>query len=77
MVSLGKYLQASYVGFICMIVGLVMFCILLSQTEPMHYNVRPIIGIGIAGFGNQIVSNFLVNCEFSITAMLIICEQED
>lgn len=69
-VKLDKYLQVSYIGFICMSIGLVMFCILLDQTAPMQYNVRPIIGIGIAGFGNQVVSNFLVNCKLSVFAIL-------
>ncbi|KAJ5164174.1 Translation elongation/initiation factor/Ribosomal beta-barrel [Penicillium coprophilum] len=56
-----NYLVASYLGFVSMIVGLVVFCVLLGNTLPMHYKVSPIIGIGIAGFGNQLVSNFLIN----------------
>lgn len=59
-----NYLVISYFGFLCVIAGLVTFCICLGNTQPMHYNVSPIIGIGIAGFGNQVVANFLVNCEF-------------
>jgi nitrate reductase gamma subunit len=60
-----NYLLASYLGFVCMIVGLVVFCIQLGNTIPMHYKVSPIIGIGVAGFGNQLVSNFLINCKFA------------
>lgn len=60
------YLLASYLGFVCMIVGLVVFCVLLGNTIPGHYEVRPIIGIGVAGFGNQLVSNFLINCKFAL-----------
>ncbi|KAJ5513525.1 Translation elongation/initiation factor/Ribosomal beta-barrel [Penicillium fimorum] len=56
-----NYLIASYLGFVSMIVGLIVFCVLLANTLPMHYKVSPIIGIGIAGFGNQLVSNFLIN----------------
>ncbi|EED14954.1 conserved hypothetical protein [Talaromyces stipitatus ATCC 10500] len=56
-----EYLFSSYLGFCCMIAGLVIFCILLGNTKPMHYNVGPIIGIGIAAFGNQIVTSFLIN----------------
>ncbi|KAJ5452820.1 Translation elongation/initiation factor/Ribosomal beta-barrel [Penicillium cf. griseofulvum] len=60
-----NYLIASYLGFVSMIVGLVVFCVLLGNTLPMHYKVSPIIGIGVAGFGNQLVSNFLINCKFA------------
>lgn len=58
-----EYLFSSYLGFCCMIAGLVIFCILLGNTKPKDYNVGPIIGIGIAAFGNQIVTSFLINCE--------------
>ncbi|KAJ5678566.1 MFS general substrate transporter [Penicillium maclennaniae] len=60
-VRLSWYISLSYVGFVCMVVGLVVFCIQLDHTAPMHYNVTPIVGVGIAGFGNQVVSNFLIN----------------
>lgn len=63
-VNPNNYLFASYLGFVCMIVGLVVFCVLLGNTTPGHYEVSPIIGIGVAGFGNQLVSNFLINCKF-------------
>lgn len=59
-----NYLMASYLGFVAMIAGLVVFCVLLGNTLPLHYEVSPIIGIGVTGFGNQLVSNFLINCKF-------------
>ncbi|KAF3407088.1 hypothetical protein DPV78_000995 [Talaromyces pinophilus] len=54
------YLFSSYLRFCCIIAGLVIFCILLGNTNPMDYNVGSIIGIGIAAFGNQIVTSFLI-----------------
>ncbi|KAF9887693.1 hypothetical protein FE257_009646 [Aspergillus nanangensis] len=57
-----QYLLVSYGGFLCTIAGLVMFCLLFSKTtSPMQYSVWPIVGIGVAGFGNQVVATFLVN----------------
>lgn len=61
-----NYLLASYLGFVCMVVGLVIFCVLLDETLPMHYKVSPIIGISITGFRNQLVSNFLINCKIAL-----------
>lgn len=71
-VKLSRYISLSYVGFMCMVVGLVVFCIQLDHTAPMHYNVTPIVGIGIAGFGNQVVSNLLINCMFSVLLRLTV-----
>ncbi|PKY07769.1 MFS general substrate transporter [Aspergillus campestris IBT 28561] len=59
--KLSWYISTSYIGFACMVVGLVVFCVQLDRTTPMHYSVVPIVGIGIAGFGNQVVANFLIN----------------
>ncbi|KAJ5662029.1 uncharacterized protein N7477_009645 [Penicillium maclennaniae] len=56
-----NFLLVSYLGFVCVIAGLVAFCICMGNTKPLHYNVTPIIGIGVAGFGNQVVATFLVN----------------
>ncbi|TAQ88454.1 hypothetical protein B7494_g3225 [Chlorociboria aeruginascens] len=51
-------LWISYPGFLCSIIGLVVFCI---QTDNLdHYNVTPILGIAIAAFGLQIVTTVLV-----------------
>lgn len=61
-----NYLVVSYFGFVCMIVGQVVFCVMLGKTIPMHYEVSPIIGIGVTGFGNQSVSSFLINCKFAM-----------
>lgn len=61
-----NFLLVSYLGFVCVIAGLVAFCICMENMKPLHYNVTPIVGIGVAGFGNQVVATFLVNCEFSL-----------
>lgn len=46
-------LWISYPGFVTAIVGLAIFCV---QTDKLSvYNVSPIVGIGIAAFGNQIM----------------------
>jgi hypothetical protein len=51
-------LWLSYPGLLTAIVGLLVFCI---QTDNIsHYNVTPIIGIGISAFGNQLITTVLV-----------------
>lgn len=48
----------SYLGFVTVIVGLVVFCV---QTERLgRYNVTPILGIAISAFRNQIITTVLV-----------------
>lgn len=48
----------SYPGFATAICGLVVYCV---QLEKIHtYNVTPIVGIAIAGFGNQLITTVLV-----------------
>jgi Major Facilitator Superfamily len=48
----------SYLGFVAVIIGLVVFCVQVDSL--MVYNVTPIVGIGIAAFGNQIITTVLV-----------------
>ncbi|KAJ5497243.1 hypothetical protein N7463_009230 [Penicillium fimorum] len=60
-----NFLLVSYLGFVCVIAGLVAFCICMENAKPLHYSVTPIIEIGVAGFGNQVIATFLVNCELS------------
>lgn len=50
----------SYLGFATAIAGLVIFTVQISNLEGKPYNVSPIIGAGIAAFGNQIVTTVLV-----------------
>lgn len=51
-------LWLSYGAFICVLVGLIVFCVQIEKIKA--YNVTPIIGIGIAAFGNQIITTVLV-----------------
>ncbi|KAI9739774.1 MAG: hypothetical protein M1834_006494 [Cirrosporium novae-zelandiae] len=53
-------LWASYLGFLSVIVGLIVFGVKLDQLPLMEYNVSPTIGIGICAFGNQIVTTVLI-----------------
>lgn len=46
----------SYIGFITTIIGLVVFCIQTDKAAQGHWNVTPIIGVAIAGFGQQIIA---------------------
>ncbi|KAL3425912.1 major facilitator superfamily transporter [Phlyctema vagabunda] len=51
-------LWLSYFGFLTVIIGLVVFCVQLDNIRS--YNVTPIVGIAIAGFGNQVITTVLV-----------------
>lgn len=59
-------LWSSYLGFACVVVGLVVFCVQLDRAVPLHWNVTPLVGIAIAAFGNQIVTTVLITCEFPL-----------
>lgn len=50
----------SYLGYITTIIGLVVFCIQTDNAPQGEWNVTPIVGIGIAAFGNQIITTVLV-----------------
>ncbi|KAF9886615.1 hypothetical protein FE257_011255 [Aspergillus nanangensis] len=53
-------LWLSYIGFICSIVGIIVFLVCTSKAKEGHWNVSPIIGIGIGAAGNQIVTTVLI-----------------
>ncbi|KAL9095843.1 MAG: hypothetical protein Q9165_001840 [Trypethelium subeluteriae] len=53
-------LWLSYAGFLLAMVGLIVFGVRTAQAPMMHWNVTPIVGIAIAGAGNQIVTTVLV-----------------
>ncbi|KAM0162334.1 hypothetical protein ACHAQE_003774 [Botrytis cinerea] len=53
-------LWLSYAGFILTIVGAVVFLVRTEQAKEMHWNITPVIGIAIAGVGNQIVTTVLI-----------------
>ncbi|KGO38449.1 Major facilitator superfamily domain, general substrate transporter [Penicillium expansum] len=47
--------------FLGVIIGtLTVFCVQLDRAPPMHWNVTFIIGIGIAAFGNQVITTVLI-----------------
>ncbi|KAF7947875.1 hypothetical protein EAE96_008952 [Botrytis aclada] len=53
-------LWLSYAGFVLTIVGAVVFLVRTEQAKEMHWNITPVIGIAIAGVGNQIVTTVLI-----------------
>ncbi|CEL01070.1 Putative Synaptic vesicle transporter SVOP [Aspergillus calidoustus] len=53
-------LWLAYPGVILTIVGVIVFLVCTQQAPEGHWEVRPIIGIGIAAFGNQLVTTVLV-----------------
>ncbi|TGO24081.1 hypothetical protein BPAE_0113g00390 [Botrytis paeoniae] len=53
-------LWLSYAGFVLTIVGVVVFLVRTEQAKEMHWNITPVIGIAIAGVGNQIVTTVLI-----------------
>lgn len=53
-------LWLSYLGFLLTIVGIIVFGVRTEQAATGHWNVTPIVGIAIAGCGNQIVTTVLV-----------------
>lgn len=53
----------SYIGFMVVIVGLIVFGAQMRNIGS-HYNVTPMIGVGMTGFGNQLVTTVLVTCRF-------------
>ena len=59
-------LWLSHLGFVTVIVGLIVFGVQLQNATPMQWNVTPIVGAGIAAFGNQIVTTVLVTCKYSL-----------
>lgn len=53
-------LWLSYAGFILTIVGIVVFLVRTQEAPAKHWNITPVIGIAIAGAGNQIVTTVLI-----------------
>ncbi|KAL2797102.1 major facilitator superfamily domain-containing protein [Aspergillus keveii] len=52
-------LWLSYPGFLITVAGMVTFLVCTEQAPTGHWSVSPIIGTGIAAFGNQIVTTVL------------------
>ncbi|KAL4923077.1 major facilitator superfamily domain-containing protein [Aspergillus undulatus] len=53
-------LWLSYPGVVLTIVGVIIFLVCTQQSDEGHWQVAPIIGTGIAAFGNQVVTTVLV-----------------
>lgn len=53
-------LWLSYAGFVLTIVGVVVFLVRTAQAAEDHWNITPVIGIAIAGVGNQLVTTVLI-----------------
>jgi hypothetical protein len=65
----------SYPGFVCVVVGLVVFCVQTDKAaEKGRWDVTPIVGIAIAGFGNQIITTVLttycVDCHAEVAGSI-------
>ncbi|KAJ5887124.1 hypothetical protein N7504_011171 [Penicillium tannophilum] len=52
-------LWLSYIGFLLTIAGLVVFLVCTEQATEGQWTVTPIVGTGIAAFGNQVVTTVL------------------
>ncbi|KAK7995335.1 hypothetical protein PG990_014108 [Apiospora arundinis] len=53
-------LWLSYVGFALAMVGLIVFGVEIQNATKGHYTVTPIVGVGIAAAGNQLITTVLV-----------------
>lgn len=52
-------LWLSYIGFLVSIAGMVVFLVCTEQATPGRWTVVPVVGTGIAAFGNQVVTTVL------------------
>lgn len=50
----------SYLGFLLVIVGIIVFCIMMAQATPNHWTIKPLVGVTIAAVGNQIVTTVVI-----------------
>ncbi|PGH07785.1 hypothetical protein AJ79_06173 [Helicocarpus griseus UAMH5409] len=53
-------LWLSYFGYVLAIVGVIVFLVRTEQAPQHKWNVTPIIGVGIAACGNQLVTTVLI-----------------
>lgn len=63
-------LWLSHLGAVISIVGLVVFFVTISEAKKLHYTVVPTVGIGIAGFGVQIITTVIITCESTLRSFL-------
>lgn len=52
-------LWLSYIGFLLAIAGMVIFLVCTEQAQSGKWTVVPVVGTGIAAFGNQVVTTVL------------------
>lgn len=52
-------LWLSYIGFLLAIAGMVVFLVCTEQATQGQWSVKPVVGTGIAAFGNQVVTTVL------------------
>ena len=53
-------LWLSYGGYLLSVIGVIVLLVQIENAAPLHWNVSPIIGAGIAAAGNQIVTTVLI-----------------
>jgi MFS family permease len=53
-------LWLSYVGYLMTIAGMVVFLVCTQTATQGHWTVSPVVGLGIAAFGNQVVTTVMV-----------------
>ena len=53
-------LWLSYIGYLLTIIGVVVFLVQIRNAPAFHWNVIPIVGAGVAGAGNQVVTAVLI-----------------
>ena len=53
-------LWLSYIGFVLAMVGTIVFLVCTEQSRPGEWTVVPLVGTGIASFGNQVVTTVLI-----------------
>jgi hypothetical protein len=58
-----RRLWLAYPGIVLAITGIVIFLIMLDLAEPMHWTIKPLVGLAIGGFGVQIVTTTAITCE--------------
>lgn len=60
-------LWLSHLGAVISIVGLIVFLVTISVAKKLHYTAVPTVGIGIAGFGVQIITTVIITCESTLS----------
>lgn len=55
-------LWLSHIGSVLSIVGLTIFLVTLAEATPLHWTIKPIVGVAFAGFGVQIITTICITC---------------